>query len=223
MFLGNAQPWVDWTWVGQHRTVLRHAVMQHAQLTLIAVAIGLAISLPLGLVAWRWRHVEKPILGITGGLYSIPSIALFGFLIPITGLGVTTAEIGLVSYTLLILVRNVVLGLDSVPAEARDAATGLGYGPLRRIITVDLPLAAPTIIAGIRLAVVTTVGLVVVASYIDAGGGLGRIISQGFEYDFRTEVVVGAVLSVLLAAVLDFILVIIQRVITPWTRKGVRA
>lgn len=221
--LGNAQPWVDWTWVDQHRTLLRHAVLQHAQLTVIAVAIGLAISVPLGLVAWRFRRLEYTILGIAGGLYSIPSIALFAFLVPITGLTVRTAEIGLVSYTLLILIRNVVVGLDSVPPEARDAAVGLGYGPLRRILTVDLPLAAPTIIAGIRLAVVTTVGLVVVASYIDAGGGLGRIISQGFEYDFRTPVVVGGVLSVLLAATLDLILVLLQRVITPWARKGAPA
>lgn len=220
--LDNAQPWVDWTWVDHHRVVLRHAVMQHAQLTLIAVGIGLAISLPVGLAAWRWRRFEKPILGFAGGLYSIPSLALFAFFIPITGLGVRTAEIGLVSYTLLILIRNVIVGLDAVPPEARDAAIGLGYGPLRRLVTIDLPLAAPTIIAGIRLAVVTTVGLVVVASYINAGGGLGRIISEGFQNDFRTQVVVGSALSVLLAAALDTILVLIQRAIAPWTRKGMR-
>jgi osmoprotectant transport system permease protein len=223
VLLGDSQPWVDWNWVGQHLATLRGALDQHIQLTFIAVGIGLVISLPLGYAAWRWRHLQKPIFVATGGLYSIPSLALFAFFIPITGLGQTTAEIGLVSYTLLLLVRNVVAGLDAVPPEARDAATGLGYGQMRRVLTVDLPLASPTIIAGVRLAVVTTVGLVSVASYIGAGGGLGQIIYEGFSTNFRTQVVVGGALSLVLAIALDLVLVVAQRAVTPWARKGVRA
>jgi osmoprotectant transport system permease protein len=221
--LGDSQPWLDWNWIDSHPGEIWNAVDQHIQLTLIAVGIGLLLSLPLGFVAWRWRVWEKPIYGVTGILFTIPSLALFAFLIPITGLGRTTAEIGLVSYTLLILVRNIVAGLDGVPGDVRDAARGLGYGTTRQLLRVDLPLATPALIAGIRLAVVTTIGLVTVASLVGAGGGLGTLISLGQQNNFRTQVVLGAGLSVLLAAAFDAILVLIQWFITPWTHKGVRA
>jgi osmoprotectant transport system permease protein len=220
--VGDSQPWIDWSWVDHHPEEIWSAVSQHIELTLIAVGIGFAISLPLGYVAWRWRVWEKPILGFTGALFTIPSLALFAFLIPITGLGRTTAEIGLVSYTLLILVRGIVTGLDSVPPEVRDAARGLGYSPGRQLVRVDLPLAAPAMVAGLRLAVVTTVGLVTIAAYVGAGGGLGTLIAVGQENDFRTQVVLGAGLSVLLAALFDAVLVLGQRILTPWTRKGGR-
>jgi osmoprotectant transport system permease protein len=219
--LGNSQPWIEWSWVNAHRGTIEGAIRQHLELTLIAVGIGLVISLPLGYVAWRWRPWEKPIYGVTGVLFTIPSLALFAFLIPLTGLGATTAEIGLVGYTLLILVRGIVSGLDSVPPEVRDAARGLGYGRRRQLLRVDLPLAVPTIITGVRLAVVTTIGLVTVASLVGAGGGLGALISYGQSINFRTEIVVGAALSVVLAAVLDAGLVLVQRAVTPWTRRGV--
>jgi osmoprotectant transport system permease protein len=217
--LGDSQPWIQWSWVRDHRGTIENAIGQHLELTLIAVGIGLAISLPLGYVAWRWRLWEKPIYGVTGVLFTIPSLALFAFLIPITGLGPTTAEIGLVGYTLLILVRGIVSGLDSVPPDVRDAARGLGYGRGRQLLRVDLPLAVPTIMTGVRLAVVTTIGLVTVASLVGAGGGLGALISYGQSINFRTEIVVGAALSVALAAALDGGLVLMQRAVTPWTRR----
>ena len=218
----DSQPWIQWSWVEHHYGPIWSAVNQHIQLTLIAVGIGFAISLPLGILAWRWRRWEKPVYGFTGMLFTIPSIALFALLVPITGLGRTTAEIGLVSYTLLILLRNIVVGRDSVPEEVRDAARGMGYGPARRMLTVDLPLAAPAIIAGIRLAVVTTIGLVVVASFAGAGGGLGNLIYLGNQNSFQTQVVVGSGLSVALAAVFDAALLLVQRTITPWTRRAAR-
>ena len=217
--LGDSQPWLQWSWIRHHPGEIWSAVTQHIELTLIAVGIGLALSLPLGYLAWRWRQWEKPVYGVTGVLFTIPSLALFAFLIPITGLGRTTAEIGLVSYTLLILVRNIVAGLDGVPPEVRDAARGLGYSPAHQLLRVDLPLATPTIVAGIRLAVVTTIGLVTVASLVGAGGGLGTLISLGQQNNFRTQVVLGAVLSVLLASVCDGILVVLQRLLTPWARR----
>lgn len=218
--LADSQPWIQWSWVRSHPGELWHDVAQHLDLTLIAVAVGLVISLPLALVVWRWRRWETPIYGIEGVLFAIPSLALFAFLIPITGLTSTTAEIGLVSYTLLILTRNIVTGLRDVPADVRDAAEGLGYGAGRRLLLVELPLALPTIIAGIRIAVVTTIGLVTIASLIGAGGGLGFLIQQGQQNDFKTQVVLGCLLSVVLAAVLDGLLVGVQRAVTPWVRRG---
>jgi osmoprotectant transport system permease protein len=217
--IGASQPWIEWSWVEHHWGVIGSALAQHVELTAIAVGIGFALSLPLALLAWRWRRFEKPVYGFTGVLFTIPSLALFAFLIPITGLGTTTAEIGLVSYTLLILVRNIVAGLDAVPPEVRDAAKGLGFSPARQLIRVEIPLASPTIIAGIRLAVVTTIGLVTVASLVGAGGGLGTLISLGQQNNFRTQVVLGAGLSVLLAAAFDLTLVAVQRAVTPWASR----
>ncbi len=220
----SAQPWLQWSWVRDHESKIVSALLQHLALTGIAVGIGFVISLGLALVAWYWPRWEKPIYGFAGVLYTIPSLALFGFLIPITGLGAVTAEIGLVSYTLLIMIRNTVTALRDVPAEVRDAARGLGYTPTRQLIGVELPLAAPTIIAGVRLAVVTTIGLVAIASYVGAGGGLGALINEGFVIfqNFRTEIVVGAVLSIVLAAALDLLLIGVERAVTPWTRAGRR-
>jgi osmoprotectant transport system permease protein len=220
---GASQPWLEWKWIHHHFRDIWNATNQHIQLTLIAVGIGLAISLPLGLLAWRWKAWQRPVYGVSGALFTIPSLALFALLIPVTGFSRTTAEIGLVSYTLLILIRNIVAGLDGVPADVRDAAEGLGYGPVRLLFRVDLPLAAPTVIAGVRLAMVTTIGLVAVASFAGAGGGLGTLIQDGYNNNFRTEVVLGCLLSVLLAAVLDAALLLAQRAITPWVNKGARA
>lgn len=215
-----AQPWIQWRWVRTHPGLLWHDVAQHVWLTAIAVGVGLLISVPMALVVWRWARWETPVYGLMGVLFTVPSLALFAFLIPITGLGTTTAEIGLISYTLLILTRNIVTGLRQVPAEVRDAATGLGYSPARQLLAVELPLAVPTIIAGLRIAVVTTIGLVTIASLIGAGGGLGQLIHDGQQNDFRTQVVLGALLSVVLAAVADGLLVVGQRAITPWARRG---
>jgi osmoprotectant transport system permease protein len=215
--------WLWWHWVTTHlkpgvEFSIADAVRQHAELTAIAVAIGLALSLPLGVLVWRFRAFEGPVLGVSGILYTIPSLALFAFLVPITGLTTTTAEIGLVSYTLLIIIRNVVAGLDAVPAEVQDAARGMGFGRTRQFFRIELPLAVPAIIAGIRIATVTTVGLVTVTALIGKGG-LGQLILDGLNRDFKTPLTVGAVLSVALAAVADGLLLLLQRLLTPWTRR----
>jgi osmoprotectant transport system permease protein len=211
------EPWVRWTWVSTHTGVIWDATLEHIILTVVAVAVGLVIATPLGLVAWRSPGWREPILGVTGTLYVIPSLALFAFLIPFLGLTIFTAEVGLVSYTLLILVRNIVVGLDSVPAEVREAARGMGYSRREQLLGVDLPLALPAIMAGVRIATVTTIGLVTVTALIGEGG-LGRLILQGLINDFRTPLVIGAVLSVALAVAADVSLGLVQRAVTPWAR-----
>jgi osmoprotectant transport system permease protein len=188
-------------------------------LTLIAVALGLLISIPLAMLARRWHWFEAPVLSVTGILYTIPSIALLALLVPWTGLTRTTAEIALVSYTLLILIRNIVAGLASVPSEVREAAEGMGYSRMRQLARVELPLALPVIVAGVRIAVVTTIGLVTVTALIGQGG-LGQLILDGLYRDFRTEVVVGSVLCVALATLADLTLVAVQRLAMPWARTG---
>ena len=217
--LGAADdPWIRWDWISGHVPVIRAALAQHIELTLIAVAIGLIIALPLGVVGWRERILRGPIFSVTGILYTIPSLALFSILVPFTGLTTLTAEIGLVSYTLLILIRNVVVGLDAVPEDVREAARGMGYRPFRQAVGIEVPLALPAIIAGLRIATVTTIGLVTVSFLIDKGG-LGSLIYDGLIRDFKTPLVVGTTLSVALAVFADLTLAGIQRVITPWARS----
>ena len=210
-------PWIRWSWVSRHVDVITAALVQHVELTLIAVAVGLLIALPLGLVAWRSRVFRGPIFSLTGILYTIPSLALFSALVPFTGFTILTAEIGLVSYTLLILIRNIVVGLNSVPDEVREAARGMGYRPLVELVRIDIPLAVPAIVAGLRIATVTTIGLVTVTALIGEGG-LGSLIYDGLLRDFKTPLVVGTVLSVALAFVADLSLAGAQRLITPWSR-----
>jgi osmoprotectant transport system permease protein len=215
--LAAGQPWIQWSWVSRHTTQILLAVREHIYLTAIAVGLGLVIALPLGIVAYRWRQTQAPILGLTGTLYTIPSLALLGFLIPITGLGTLTAEIALVGYTLLILVRNVIAGLEAVPPDVREAARGMGFTPRGQLVKVELPLALPAIMAGIRIATVTTIGLVTITALIGAGG-LGQLINAGLIEDFRTKTVVGAGLSVILAVVADGILVGVGWLLAPWAR-----
>lgn len=216
--LAAEDPWVRWDWVRLHGDDIVAAVRQHVELTAIAVVVGLVISFPLGLAARRWRRSEGPILGFTGTLFTIPSLALFALLVPFTGLSRLTAEIGLVIYTLLILVRNIVAGLDGVPDDVRDAAHGMGYRPLGQLLRVELPLAVPVIVAGIRIATVTTIGLVTVTGLIGQGG-LGAFIIEGINRDFRTPIVVGSVLSVALAVVADVGLAAVARLLSPWSRR----
>jgi osmoprotectant transport system permease protein len=197
--------------------VIRDALVQHVELTVIAVVVGLLIAIPLGLLAWRRRILRGPIFSVTGILYTIPSLALFAILIPFTGLTVLTAEIGLVSYTLLILIRNIVVGMDAVPPEVRESAQGMGFRSFAEVIRIDLPLAVPTIMAGVRIATVTTIGLVTVTALIGEGG-LGSLILDGLIRDFKTPLVVGTVLSVMLAIVADVGLASLQRLVTPWSR-----
>lgn len=215
--LDASEPWVRWTWVGDHTERILGDLGQHLELTFIAVAAGMLLAIPIGVLAWRYRGSRAPVLAMGGALYTIPSLALFALLVPWTGLTVLTAEIGLVAYTLLILVRNIVVGLDGVPGEVRDAAAGMGYRPLRQLLRVELPLALPVIIAGVRIATVTTIGLVTITALLGQGG-LGELLLDGLIRDFRTPLVVGAVLSVALAIVCDVLLATIQRLLTPWAR-----
>lgn len=207
-----------WNWVGRHTASISAAARQHVELTVIAVALGLVISFPLALAARRWKRLQTTVLSVTGILYTVPSLALFALLVPWTGLSATTSEIGLVGYTLLILIRNIVAGLDAVPDEVLDAARGMGFTRRRQLLRIELPLAAPSIIAGVRIATVTTIGLVTVTALIGQGG-LGQLILEGLTRDFRTPLVVGSVLSVALAAVADLGLVGLERLVTPWARR----
>ncbi len=212
-----AASWLDLPWLAQNAGQIAAYLVQHIELTVLAVAIGLLISIPAGFVAWRVSALRGPLLGTAGVLYTIPSLALFALLVPFTGLSTLTAEIGLVAYTLLILMRNVVVGLDGVSPAVRDAAVGMGYRPLRRFLSVDLPLALPVIIAGVRIATVTTIGLVTITALIGEGG-LGQMLTLGLINEFKTEIWVGGLLCVVLAVLADVGLAQLQRVLTPWSR-----
>ena len=208
--------WVSRNW----STVLWPALRQHVVLTLIAVSIGFAISTTLALIAYRRRWLERPVLIVTSILYTIPSLALFELLAPLPGFGLsrTTAEVALVSYTLLIMFRNTLTGLREVPAEVRDAAAGMGMGPMRSLLRVELPLAAPAIIAGLRIATVTVISLATVASLID-NEGLGVPILTAISNEvFKAELIAAGALAVGLALVADGLLVLTQRFLTPWAR-----
>jgi osmoprotectant transport system permease protein len=212
------EPFVRWDWVGSHLDDVWTRTIEHLTLTAIAVVLGFVLAMALSVLALRFRRAYAPITWFTGVLYTIPSIALFALLIPITGLTTTTAEVGLVSYTLLILVRNIVAGIDGVPAPVREAAVAMGYRRWRMFAQIEVPLALPVIIAGLRIATVTTVGLVTVTALIGQGG-YGAFINDGLQRFFNTPLVIGAVLSVALAITLDVALVIIERVLTPWSRR----
>jgi len=208
--------WVSRNW----STVLWPALRQHIVLTLIAVSIGFAISTALALVAYRRNWLERPVLVITSILYTIPSLALFELLEPSFGLSRTTAEIALVSYTLLILFRNTLTGLREVPAEVRDAAAGMGMSPMQSLLRVELPLAAPAIIAGLRIAAVTVISLATVAALIDDAGLGVPILTAISNNVFKTELIVAGAMAVGLALAADALLVLAQRVLTPWVRAG---
>jgi osmoprotectant transport system permease protein len=217
-----AEPFIRWDWVRDHTDDITAQLWEHLGLTAAAVGIGFAISMALALAAVRWRWAYEPLAAACSVLYAIPSLALFGVLvtIPFFGLGFRTALVALVSYTLLILLRNIVAGLDGVPAAAREAADGMGYERWRRVLRVDLPLATPAIVAGLRIATVTTVGLVTVTALVGEGG-FGSLINDGLSRNFPTPIVVGTVLSVALAIALDVLFVVIERLLTPWARARV--
>ncbi|MGH8978015.1 MAG: ABC transporter permease [Acidimicrobiia bacterium] len=212
------ESWIWWEWVGDHLAEIRTSLWEHIVLTVLSVSIGLIIAIPLALLVRRWRRLYGPVLWISGLMYAIPSLALFGVLVPITGLTRTTALIPLVSYTLLILVRNTVTGLDAVPEDVRDAARGMGYTGGRQFVRVEVPLALPAIIAGIRIATVSTIALITVTAVIGQDS-LGQLILDGLNRDFRTPLVIGIVLTVVLATVADLLLLGLQWVATPWTRR----
>jgi osmoprotectant transport system permease protein len=195
--------------------VLQPALVQHVQLTLIAVGIGFVISLGAALAAHRLRFVERPFAWVSAVIYTIPSLALFQLLVPISGLTVTTVEIALVGYTLLILFRNTLAGLRAVPPEVLEAARGMGLTAGQTLWRVELPLAVPAIIAGLRIAVVSTIALATVAAFV-VSKGLGGPILGALRLDFRTEIIAAGALAVGLAVLADVLLVLLQRLATPW-------
>jgi osmoprotectant transport system permease protein len=214
------RPLFEWDWVTRNTDAIWSATLEHLFLTGTSVGIGLLVSLGLAVLALRWRRLYAPIIATGGLLYTIPSLAAFALLAPFTGLTATTAIIALTSYTVLILVRNIVTGIDGVPPEAVEAARGMGYRRGRLFWEIELPLALPVIVAGLRIASVTVIGLVTVTALLGLGG-LGQFILRGFRVlpPYPTQIIVGTALSVILAIAVDLLLLALERALTPWTRR----
>lgn len=217
------QPFFRPDWIVDNLDAIGQRLWEHVQMTVIAVVVGFVISFALALLIRRVPALYGPVIGVSGALYAIPSLALFALLVPMTGLSLFTAEIALVSYTLLILVRNIVAGLEGVPPEVVEAATGMGLDARSRLVRVELPIALPVIIAGLRIATVTTIGLVTVTTLIGAGGLGYLIVNSGINRTFPTSIYTGVVLAVALAVVADLLLLGAQRWLTPWARASARS
>ena len=211
--------WLCGQYLSDYRPELTDATVQHLWITVVSVAAGLAVALPLALLARRNPRFESLVVGGTTIVYTIPSLALFSLLLPITGLSATTVIIGLALYSLTILVRNVLAGLRAVPADVVESARGVGYSETRLLTRVELPLALPVIMAGLRVATVSTVALVTVGSIVSYGG-LGNLLLSGFNSNFKAQILTASVLCVLLAVAFDLVLVVLQRALTPWTRHA---
>lgn len=209
--------WVCGDYFADRGSELVDATWQHLGLTVAAVVLGLVVALPLALVARRNPRLRGVVLGTATGLYTIPSLALLPLLVPFTGLSRLTVVIGLALYALTILVRAFLEGLRSVPEEVRESARGMGYPASRQLLRVELPLALPVVMAGLRVATVSTVALTTIGSIV-AHGGLGNLIKNGVDTDFRAQLLAASVLCVVLAVVLDVAIVGLQRALTPWTR-----
>ena len=216
--MADGEALIRWDWILSHLDDIAELLGQHVLLTVLPVVIGLVISLPLAIAAVGRPRLTTAVLSVTSALYTIPSLALFVLLLPFTGLSATTAVIALTVYTLVILVRNAITGLTGVPRDVREAAEAMGYRRAKRLVGVELPLALPVIMAGVRIATVTTIGLVTISAFIGQGG-LGRLFLDGFRRNFLTPVLVGFVLSVALAVLADLLLLGVQRVATPWARE----
>jgi osmoprotectant transport system permease protein len=216
----TANGWFCPEWVRAHwADTLQPALVQHVELTVIAVGCGFAISFALALVGFRFRLLDAPLGGLSDFLYTIPSLALFQLLVPITGLTVTTVEIALVSYTLLILYRNIIEGLRGVPVDVLEAARGMGLTRAQTLMRVELPLALPTVVAGLRIATVSTVSIATVAALVLPrwlGHPIFIALKQGL---FKTEILAAGGLAVALALCADALLALVQRQLTPWNRR----
>jgi len=213
-----ANPLLRWSYFIEQWDRIQEALVQHVQLTLLAVGCGFVISALLAFVALRYRWTITPITLFAAFLYTIPSVAFFGVLVAYLGLGLLTALIPLTAFTILILVTNIMDGFQSVPASVREAADGMGLTPSQRLLTVEVPIAVPYIINGLRIATVTTVGLVTVAAIIGYGG-LGRLILDGLRRTFWTPLTIGASLSILLALLFDLLFFALGAWLTPWARR----
>ncbi|MEU4130432.1 ABC transporter permease [Streptomyces wuyuanensis] len=214
--------WICGDYFSTRREILWDAALQHLQLTFVSVALGLLLAVPLAVAARRLRWAAGPVLGVTTILYTIPSLAMFSLLLPVYGLSASLVVTGLVLYSLTLLVRNILAGLRSVPADTRQAARGMGYGPTRQLLAVELPLALPAAMAGLRIATVSAVSLVTIGAIVGFGG-LGNLIYSGMNTYFKAQVLTASVLCVLIAVAADLVLLGIQRVLTPWTRPPRRA
>lgn len=211
--------WVCADYFVDRQEELVAATREHLLITVSAVLLGLVLAVPLALLARRFARLEPIVLGAATGLYTIPSLALFPLIVPFTGLTRTTVVIGLALYSLTILVRNTLEGLRSVPADVVESATGLGYSRTRLFLRIELPLALPVIMAGLRIATVSTVALTTVGAVVSYGG-LGNLLKDGVTTDFRAQVLAASVLCVLLALLLDVLLAVAQRLLTPWERSA---
>ena len=211
---------MDWDWIVRNLDEIGQRTLEHVLLTVIAIGIGFAISFGLALLIRRVSWFEAPIIGVSGVLYAIPSLALFAFLVPFTGIqNPLTAEIALVSYTILILLRNILAGLHAVPPDVIEAANGMGFTPSQRLWRVELPVALPVIVAGVRIATVTIIGLVTVTALIGLGGLGYLIVDVGYRRFFLTATVVGSAGAVVLAILADRGFVLLQHALTPWARR----
>jgi osmoprotectant transport system permease protein len=220
----DGRPLVDFPWILEHLDDVWLRIVQHLQLTALPLLLGIVISLILAIWAVRVPRAYGPVTAITGLLYTIPSLAAFAVLRPITGLSILTALIPLTTYTLLILFRSFTAGFTAVPGEILEAAEGMGYTRRERLLRVELPLAVPLMISGVRLASVTTIGLATIASVLgDSFGGLGQLITEGIQTFFPTKYLLGAALSVLLAFAADFLFVRFERLVTPWAHARTSA
>ena len=221
-----AQCYIDNSWwcpqyLKDNSSEIQDAFVEHIWLTVVSVLIGLVLAIPVALLARRFSSLEGAIVGGTTIIYTIPSLALFSLLLPFTGITATTVIIGLALYSLTILVRGILVGLKGVPGEVVESAVGNGYGTTRLLFGVQFPLALPVIMASLRVATVSTVALTTVGTIV-AYGGLGNLLSDGFQSNFKAEILTASVLCVVLAVALDLILVAAQWFATPWSRGKVR-
>lgn len=214
-----ANPWFTWRYVENNLGDITTALSQHVTLTVQAVVLALVVALPLAVLAHRRPRLAGPVLGASGVLYTVPALALFAMIYPLLWDPRTTVLIGLVMYALLVLVRNVLVGLQGVDRGVVDAARGTGIGPTRLLLTVELPLAIPSIFAGLRLATVSTVALVTIGIIVGYGG-LGQLLYRGFNSQYRAEIATATVLTLLVALVADLLLMALGRALTPWARGG---
>lgn len=212
-----ANDWICATYVSSRSQELTEATVEHVGITVASVLLALLVAFPLALAARRWRRAHGPVLGLTTVLYTVPSLAMYALLLPLFGLGPAVVVTGLVLYSLTVLVRNILAGLESVPAEAREAARGMGYGPYKLLFGVELPLALPALMAGVRIATVSAVALTTVGAIVGYGG-LGNLIYEGMDSFFRAQVLTASAICVLLAVLADVLLLGLQRWLTPWTR-----
>ncbi|GGX28590.1 ABC transporter permease [Streptomyces chryseus] len=221
----TANDWICAEYVRSRGQELTDATVQHVWITVVSVVIGLLIAFPLALLArgadGRRSRFAGPVLGLTTVLYTVPSLAMFSLLLPVFGLSAAVVVTGLVLYSLTVLVRNILAGLEAVPAEAREAALGMGYGRGRLLWEVELPLALPALLAGVRIATVSTVALTTVGAIVGYGG-LGTLIVDGLDSLFKAQVLTASVICVLLAVAADLLLLGVQRALTPWTRAPKR-